>query len=97
MLNPIKRLFSNQVIPKLTNPSKKAKHIFEEAWITKLNSRTIFSVRGRDSTQILQNTVTNDMRLFDQNPERAALYTAFLTVKGKVMFDAIIAKPRLAN
>jgi folate-binding Fe-S cluster repair protein YgfZ len=28
---------------------------------------------------------------------RAALYSAFLNVKGKTMFDAFIVKPKLAN
>jgi len=37
------------------------------------------------------------MRLFQKEAERAAIYTAFLTVKGKMMFDAIIAKPKLAS
>jgi len=37
------------------------------------------------------------MRLFQQEPERAAIYTGLLTVKGRVMFDAIIAKPKLAS
>jgi hypothetical protein len=35
------------------------------------------------------------MRRFD-TPERAAVYSGLLTVKGKMMFDAIIAKPKLA-
>lgn len=52
-------------------------------------------MRGRDATQILQNIVTNDMREFSDD-NRAALYTGLLTNKGKVMFDAIIAKPKLA-
>ena len=37
------------------------------------------------------------MRLFQREPERAAIYSGFLTVKGKMMFDAIIAKPKLAS
>jgi len=36
------------------------------------------------------------MRLFQREPDRAALYTGFLTVKGKMMFDGVIAKPKLA-
>ncbi len=53
-------------------------------------------MRGRDSTSILQNTGTNDMKLFSKETERAAIYTGFLSVKGRMMFDAIIAKPKLA-
>jgi hypothetical protein len=29
--------------------------------------------------------------------DRAALYSAFLNVKGKTMFDAFIVKPKLAS
>ena len=37
------------------------------------------------------------MNIFEKEGEdRAAIYTSFLTVKGKTMFDAIITKPRLA-
>ena len=37
------------------------------------------------------------MNIFEkEGDERAAIYTSFLTVKGKTMFDAIITKPRLA-
>ena len=32
-----------------------------------------------------------------EGQSRAAIFTAFLTVKGKVMFDAIIVKPKLAK
>ena len=38
------------------------------------------------------------MNLFkSEGKERAALFTTFLNVKGKILFDAIICKPRLAN
>ena len=37
------------------------------------------------------------MRLFDESADRAALYTSFLTVKGKTMMDAIVVKPKLAG
>ena len=38
------------------------------------------------------------MKIFEkEGEERAAIYTSLLTVKGKTMFDAIIAKPRLAS
>ena len=87
------RLFSTDiVIPKVRAA---AKPLFEDGWVCKLHKRNIISVRGRDSTQILQNITTTDMRRFD-TPERAAVYSGLLTVKGKMMFDAIIAKPKLA-
>ena len=38
------------------------------------------------------------MRSFaKEHPERAAIYTAFLNVKGRVILDAMIIKPRLAG
>ena len=38
------------------------------------------------------------MNLFKkEGDDRAALFTAFLNVKGKTMFDAMIVKPRLAG
>ena len=46
--------------------------------------------------ELLQNTTTQDMRLFDESEDRAALYTSFLTTKGKTMFDAFVVKPKLA-
>ena len=38
------------------------------------------------------------MSLFDkENPDRAAIQTTFMTPKGRLMFDAMIVKPRLAG
>lgn len=90
----INRRFSN-LLPKFEQTNKKG--LFEDAWVSKLTNRSVISVRGRDSTSILQNVATTDMRLMESEEERAALYSGFLTVKGKMMFDAIIAKPRLAS
>ena len=73
------------------------RNVFQDAWVTQLAHRSVLSVRGRDATAILQNTATNDMKLFQREQDRAAIYTGFLTVKGKMMFDAIIAKPKLAS
>jgi hypothetical protein len=36
------------------------------------------------------------MNAFDNEPERAAVYAAFLSVKGKTLYDGFIAKPKLA-
>lgn len=42
--------------------------------------------------------MTSDINQFKKDSkQRAAIFTAFLNVKGKVLFDAIIAKPLLAN
>lgn len=38
------------------------------------------------------------MKIFNkEGDDRAALFTAFLNVKGKTMFDAMIVKPKLAG
>jgi len=36
------------------------------------------------------------MEAFDDEPNRAAVYAVFLSVKGKTLYDAFIAKPKLA-
>lgn len=55
------------------------------------------SVRGSDSTQFLQGLISQDINLFQHEPDRAAIYTCFMNVKGKLLYDSIIAKPLLAN
>ena len=71
--------------------------LFKDAWVTKLINRSVLSVRGRDATSLLQNVSTTDMGTFKrEGPERAALYSSFLNIKGKTMFDAFIVKPKLA-
>jgi len=66
--------------------------------ISKLTNRSVISIRGRDATSFLQNLTTQDMRLFSkERPDRAAVMSSFLTPKGRVMFDCIIVKPRLAG
>ena len=76
--------------------SRADKKIFPDNWVTKLTNRSILSIRGRDATDLLQNTTTQDMNLFKESEDRAAIYTSFLTVKGKTMYDAIVVKPKLA-
>ena len=66
--------------------------------LSELTNRAIISVRGPDSSKLLQNLTTCDMMNFvDDHPFRAAQYTSFLNPRGRVMFDAIIAKPQLAG
>mmetsp|Transcript_29157 Transcript_29157/g.36177 ORF Transcript_29157/g.36177 Transcript_29157/m.36177 type:complete len:136 (+) Transcript_29157:242-649(+) len=37
------------------------------------------------------------MGLFGESDSRAAIYTSFLTVKGKTLYDAFVVKPKLAG
>ena len=77
--------------------SKADKSLFPDQWITKLTNRSVLSIRGRDALGLLQNTTTQDMNVFTESSERAAVYSSFLNVKGKTMHDAFIVKPRLAG
>merc|ERR1711957_731854 len=70
--------------------------LFKGAWVTKLNERSVLSVRGRDAKALLHNVSSTDLSLFDSEPDRAAVYAGFLSVKGKLMYDGTIAKPKLA-
>jgi len=37
------------------------------------------------------------MKAFDREETRAAVYAAFLSVKGRVLYDGFIAKPKMAG
>lgn len=92
-----KRFQSHAMLRPKTPPAQKSGDIFSDGWITKLASRSVISVRGRDSTTILQNLATTNLELFFKDARKAASYTGFLTVKGRLQYDAIIAKPKLAS
>ena len=82
----------------MQSPKTPFKILNEGTIISKLTNRSVNSVRGPDATEFLQNLTSQDMRLFaNEQPDRAALMTSFLTPKGRVMFDAFIVKPRLAG
>lgn len=58
----------------------------------------MISIRGPDASDLLQNIMTQDINIFNkEGPNRAAIATAFLNAKGKVLMDAIVVKPRLAG
>ena len=55
-------------------------------------------MRGPDATKFLQNLCSQDMALFkNEEPDRAAVAACFFNPKGRIMFDALIVKPRLAG
>lgn len=60
-----------------------------------LKNRTIISVSGQDSTSFLQTMITNDMKMFEKESDRAAIFGLFLNPKGRVLYDAIIIKSQL--
>ena len=67
------------------------------AVLSYLTDRSVISVRGPKSTEFLQKLTTQDMRLFDKDQNRACIFTGFLNVKGRLLFDAMIVKPKLAG
>ena len=82
----------------MTTESSHLKILNSGQIISQLTNRNVISVRGPDATSFLQNLTTNDMRIFSkEGSDRAALMTAFLNPKGRVMFDAFVVKPKLAG
>lgn len=63
--------------------------------IFKLSDRGVVSVSGEDATAFLQGLITNDMNLFQNNPNQAAIFSLFLNPKGRILFDGIIVKSHL--
>ena len=56
------------------------------------------SVRGPDSTKLLQRITTNNLNKFERDgPSRVALYSGLLTEDKALPFGIIILKPRLAG
>jgi tRNA-modifying protein YgfZ len=64
--------------------------------VTHLTNRRVLSIRGPDAHSFLQGLMTADMNAFKEET-RGAIFTTFLSVKGKIMFDAMVAKPRIAE
>jgi hypothetical protein len=41
--------------------------------------------------------MSQDIELLEkESPDRAALFTTFMNAKGKILFDGIVVKPKLA-
>ena len=68
-----------------------------DGWVTQLSNRSIISLRGPDSSSFLQGLTTQDMNLFQKEKERASIFTSFMNVKGKTLFDCFVCKPLLAH
>ncbi|XP_078001085.1 iron-sulfur cluster assembly factor IBA57, mitochondrial-like [Glandiceps talaboti] len=54
---------------------------------TKLKSRTLLRISGKDSEDLLQGVVTNDVSLLK---DEKAIYTMLLNQQGRVLYDAIL-------
>ncbi|KAK0087121.1 hypothetical protein PV325_001730 [Microctonus aethiopoides] len=55
-----------------------------------LHNRSLLHVKGKESLDFLQGLITNDMRHFEDGI--ANIYTLFLNIKGRVLYDSIIYK-----
>ena len=65
--------------------------------MSSLTNRGVISVRGPHATDLLQNVMSQDIELLEkESPDRAALFTTFMNAKGKILFDGIVVKPKLA-
>lgn len=62
-----------------------------------LKSRRIIIVQGPETRKFLQGLTTNNIsHLYENtNQERVAIYSLFLSPKGKVVSDAIIIRPQV--
>ncbi|EAR89419.2 glycine cleavage T-protein (macronuclear) [Tetrahymena thermophila SB210] len=68
---------------------------YQISYYSKLQNRKIISLSGKDAKSILQGIQTNDMNLFSQQSNKAALYTQFLNPQGRIIFDALIIRPQV--
>ena len=55
-------------------------------WQTALPSRGVLVVEGRDSRKLVNGLVTSDVTQLGAGPQ----YTAFLSVQGRVLYDAFL-------
>ena len=57
--------------------------------LVKLSDRGVIQLSGKDSKELLQGLITNDIERLDSEP---MLYAALLTPQGKYLFDFFISK-----
>ena len=56
-----------------------------------LMNRSLLRISGPEASSLLQGLITNDMHLFHNGA--ANIFTLFLNIKGRVLYDTIIYKP----
>lgn len=59
-------------------------------------SRSLVKVTGKDSAQYLQNLITNDIHLLDEDSQKS-LYAMILNNRGRVLHDVLIYKLNNSN
>lgn len=70
---------------------------FDEPNFAHLKSRGIIIASGPETKKFMQGLTTNNvMQLYQKkNVEKIAIYTLFLSPKGKVVSDAFIIRPQI--
>lgn len=63
--------------------------------LERLHDRSVLRVSGDDTSGFLQGLITNDMKHLDEGAPN--IYTLFLNVKGRVLYDTIIYKSEEMN
>lgn len=63
--------------------------------LERLNDRSILRVSGNEASTFLQGLITNDMKHLAEGTSN--IYTLFLNIKGRVMYDAIVYKTEESN
>lgn len=63
--------------------------------LERLNDRSILRVSGNEASTFLQGLITNDMKQLAEGTSN--IYTLFLNIKGRVMYDAIVYKTEESN
>lgn len=63
--------------------------------LERLNDRSVLRVNGDETSDFLQGLITNDMKHLEEGASN--IYTLFLNVKGRVMYDAIVYKSEERN
>lgn len=74
------------------------KHNYTQAGrkvLERLNDRSVLRVSGDEASDFLQGMITNDMKHLEEGIPN--IYTLFLNVKGRVMYDAIVYKSEEGN
>ncbi|XP_076657469.1 iron-sulfur cluster assembly factor IBA57, mitochondrial [Halictus rubicundus] len=72
------------------NSSQTSSNVLEH-----LKNRSLLQISGMETSNFLQGLITNDMKHIEEGASN--LYTVFLNIKGRVLYDAIIYKSQEDN
>lgn len=63
--------------------------------LEQLHNRSVLCVSGDETSSLLQGLITNDMKHLDEGTP--SIYTLFLNIKGRVLYDAIVYRSEESN